>query len=79
MLTLPFTISTYMTVHVKMHKSAKNLVVDFYEFCIYLQYVAVHNIAENLVQLAGCVAKIRLLLCQVDGEHISSKRTNLYA
>ena len=49
---------------------------DFYGFRIYL---AVHIFAENLVQLAHCVAKIRLLLCPVDAKHTSSKWTNLYA
>ena len=50
--------------------------VDFHGFRIYL---AVQIFAENLVWLARDVAKIRLLLCPVDGKYTSSKLINLYA
>ena len=37
-------------------------------------YLAVHIFAENLVWLARCVAKIRLLLCPVDRKPTSAKK-----
>ena len=37
-------------------------------------HLALHIFAENLVQLACCIAKIRLLLCLDDRKFISSKR-----
>ena len=39
---------------------------NFYGFRIY--YLAIRIYAKNLVRLARCVAKIRLLLCLVDGK-----------